>query len=277
MSNTRRFVRLLAIAALLGLSVAWLYWAIDGFTLSDADAYRAAADRLLAGEDLYVVPQSQDDAFRYAPWFAAAWIPLAALPEPLSDAVWFALLAAASILAVVPLAVVPSIWPRLIAVLGASILLWTAARGNVHPLVMLALMWGIDRRLGPVWIGLAASLKAVPLLFALVYVARREWRRAAVTVAITAVLVAPMLPLGWDFESTEAGPSLSVYYLISPAAWALLVVFALAAVGTLALRRWPNTRFVAGAAAIAALPRLLLYDATYLLPGIVSLTRDARD
>lgn len=277
MPITRRFARLLAIAALIGLSVAWLLWAIDGLSLSDADAYRAAAERLLAGEDLYVVPRSQDEAFRYAPWFAVLWIPLAAVPDPLSDVVWLVALVAASVLAVVPLARASSMWSRLFALLGVSVLLWTAARGNVHPLVMLALMWGIERRSGPLWIALAASLKAVPILFAFVYIARREWRRAAAVLVMTALLVIPMPFLGWDLASTEAGPSISLFYLISPLFWGVVAVGSLVILTFVALRGWPATSLAAGTAAIILLPRLLLYDLTYLLPGIHDSARRAAE
>ena len=66
------FARRLLVAAAVGLSIAWVIWAINGFNLSDANAYRAAAQRLLAGQDIYVLPANQDEAFRYAPWFAVA-------------------------------------------------------------------------------------------------------------------------------------------------------------------------------------------------------------
>jgi hypothetical protein len=42
----------------------------------------------------------------------------------------------------------------------------------------------------PAWIALGASLKG-PLLLALVYAGRGEWRRAALTLGLTVVLVAP--------------------------------------------------------------------------------------
>ena len=67
-----RPARWLVTATFIGLSIAWIVWSFGGLTLSDADAYRQAADRLLAGEDLYVQAETQDEAFRYAPWFAAA-------------------------------------------------------------------------------------------------------------------------------------------------------------------------------------------------------------
>jgi len=258
--------RMLA-AVIVGLSIAWLLWAVNGLTLSDAHAYRVAAQRLQAGADLYQPAATQDEAFRYAPWFAAAWIPLAALPEAIGNALWAVLLVAASVVAVLPLARRRDLLARLLAVLGGTVLLWTSARGNVHPLVMVALVHGLHRRSGPVWVALAASLKAVPLLFVLVYVARREWLRALWTVAIAAALVAPMPFLGWEADTVQPGPSLSLYYQVSPLAWFVVAGVAVVVAFGVALRAPRFAAPAAATAAILALPRLLLYDLTYLLVG----------
>ena len=254
-------------AVVLGLSIAWLYWTIDGFTLSDSHAYRVAAERLLAGADLYQPASTQDEAFRYAPWFAAAWIPLAALPKILGDWLWATALIVASVFAVMPLARHSGLIPKLLAVLGATVLLWTSARGNVHPLVMVALVHGLNRPSGPIWLALAASLKAVPILFVLVYVARREWWRAVWTVAIAAALVAPMPLLGWEPDSVQPGPSISLYYQVSPTAWLVVAAIAILAAVVIAIRLPRIAATAAAVAAILALPRLLLYDLTYLLVG----------
>ena len=267
MTRIDRLSRLLVVAVVLGLSIAWIIWAVNGFTLSDSHAYRMAAERLLAGENLYQPAVTQDEAFRYAPWFAAAWIPIAALPRAAGDALWAAALLVASLAAVLPLARQPNLSARLLATLGGTMLLWTAARGNVHPLVMVALIHGLHRRTGPLWVALAASLKAVPILFVLVYLARREWWRAISAVALTVVLVAPMPLLGWKVDTVQAGESLSLYALISPMAWAVAAALAL---GLAAIIAWWTPRYAATAAAIAAiitLPRLLLYDLTFLLVG----------
>jgi hypothetical protein len=259
--------RRLVAAVVIGLSIAWLVWTLNGFTLSDAHAYRMAAARLIAGSGLYQATPSQDDAFRYAPWFAAAWVPIASLPRALGDGLWAVALVVASVASVVPFARRPGLASRLLAVFGGTMLLWTAARGNVHPLMIAGLVHGVDRRSGPIWIGLAASLKAVPILFALVYLARREWWRAALSVAVAAVLVAPMPLLGWDPARTNPGESISLFYLVSPAIW--VVVAGLTLAGAL-LVAWKYPRYVgpaAAAAVILALPRLLLYDLTYVLVG----------
>jgi hypothetical protein len=254
-------------ATFIGLSVAWLIWSLGGLNLSDSDAYRQAANRLIAGEDLYVQAETQDEAFRYAPWFAAAWVPINALPELVGDIAWFGLLLVASVVSVVPLARRPELAARLLALFGGTMLVWTAARGNVHPLVMVSLIHGIDRRSGPLWVAIAASLKAVPIFFALVYVVRREWWRAVAAVALTALLVAPMPLFGWEPGSTDPGESLSLWYLVSPVAFAVGAAAVLVAAGLAAWRAQRWTALAAGVAAILALPRLLLYDLTYLLVG----------
>lgn len=53
------------------------------------------------------------------------------------------------------------------------------------------LVWGVERRSGPLWIAIGASLKAVSLLLALVYAGLGEWRRAGLALLLTAVMVAP--------------------------------------------------------------------------------------
>ena len=270
MSN--RWLRLLLVAAAIGLSIAWLIWTIGGFTLADAEGYRLAADRLRFGQSLYppVLDPDAASVYRYAPWFAAAWVPIAVLPLPLGNGLWAAALLAASVIAVAPLAQRKTLGSSLLALLACTVLIWTSARGNVHPLMMVALVHGMPRRSGPIWVALAASLKAVPIVFVLVYLARRQWSRAVVTLALTALLVAPMPLLGWRLESPNVGASISLWSLGSPALW--LAVAGAALVVALAVGwRVPRLAPLASSvAAILALPRLLLYDLTYLLVGASS-------
>lgn len=64
-----RYWRALTTAAVVGLSIAWLLWTVNGFTLADAEAYREASERLMAGEELYPLVADPDapDVYRYAP------------------------------------------------------------------------------------------------------------------------------------------------------------------------------------------------------------------
>jgi hypothetical protein len=73
--------------------------------------------------------------------------------------------------------------------------------------------------------------------------------------------------LGWEPGSTDPGESLSLWYLVSPMAFAIGAAAVLIAAGLAAWRAPGWAALAAGVAAILALPRLLLYDLTYLLVG----------
>ncbi len=161
-----------------------------------------------------------------------------------------------------------------LAILMAGLLIGMAASGNVQPLMVAWLVWGVERRSGPLWIGLAASLKAVPLLYVIVYVGRRQWWRASATLALTAILTAPMLLFPLPPLVTDFGGSNSLSN-ISPVLWALVAAAAIAVALFLALRRSRYAWLATGAAVVLALPRLFLYDTTFILPGIAESGEDS--
>jgi hypothetical protein len=244
-------------------------WSLSHWSIGDADAYLAAADRLLKGGELYPPALVADPplAYRGAPWFVALWIPLISIPRGIVDIAWGAILLAASAWSVWPLLTERRPAGIAVAALCFGLLVWTTSRGNVHPLVIAALVHGAPRRSGPLWIALAASLKAVPILFILAYAARRDWGRVALTLVLTALLVLPMPLMGWDPSRTPAGVSLAMYYQLGPMAWLLT---AIPAVAVAVLVAWVLPRYAwlaSGTAAIIALPRLIFYDFTYILVG----------
>jgi hypothetical protein len=267
-----RASRLLILGLCIGYAIASLVWSTQAWEIPDIDAYWNAALRLRAGEDLYPVVRdvNASDVYRYAPWFAFAWIPLTYLPRTVVDVAWSAILVGSSIAVVVPAFRLRH--PAVVAftALAGSFLILIAARGNVQPLMIAALVYGVERRSGPLWIALCASLKATPILFALVYVARGEWRRAAVTAALTAVLVLPMLAFGIDGYTTDPGPSLSLYS-VSRALFA--AVAAASIVGaTYVAWRYPAFAWMAAAIAVmACLPRFFPYEYTFLFLALVPL------
>lgn len=56
---------------------------------SDVAAYWGAAERIRAGEPLYVAGVANaSDLYRYAPWFAYAWVPLTYLPSDIVTSAW---------------------------------------------------------------------------------------------------------------------------------------------------------------------------------------------
>ncbi len=271
-----RAATLFVLAIFIGEGVAHAIFAFGNWTLEDASAYWAAAERLRAGQPLYAYfDPNSNEAIRYAPWFAYAWVPLTYLPRALVDAAWSVLLIACSIAAVTPLLRRPT--PAALAIGGllGPFLLWTASRGNLQPLLVAGLAHGVERRSGPLWIALAASLKAVPILYVLVYAGRGEWGRAAIAVGLTALLTSQMLL--FDLRSFAANPGGSQSLLfISPVAWAAAAAVALGLAVFAAFARRRYAWVAASTAAMAVLPRFFLYDLTYLLVGTAG-RRDSRE
>jgi len=274
-----RLARQVAAAGIIGVSVSIIIFAVRGWTGDDSSAYWNAALRIRDGLSLY--PPYPDpgasDVYRYAPWFAYLWVLLTYLPKALVTVMWTVLLVGASAAAVSGLARKPALAPRLLAAFFGSMLLWTAARGNVQPLMIWALVAGLPHRSGPLWIALAASLKAVPMAFVLIYVARRDWLRVGWTLAITGILVAPMPFLGW--KPIDPGPSLSLFDQVSSAVWAVIATAATALAILLAVRQSRYSAVGAALAAILTLPRLLLYDVTLLAPAasrLIGIPDDSR-
>ena len=257
-----RLTRIVALAVILGLAIVNLYWAITNWTLSDASAYWNAALRLRDGGALYPVLASVDasEVYRYAPWFAWLTVPATYLPVQLAGALWSAALLAASAVALVPLLRARA-W--LLVAFFAPILVGISAVGNVQPLLIAPLVWSVERRSGPLWIGVAASLKIFPILFAAVYLGRREWLRATAAVAVAALLWAPAFLYDLRGYATEAGQAASL--IAVPILWAVVVA---AFVGvTLRLARGRYAWLTAAATVAVSLPRLFVYDVTYLMLG----------
>jgi hypothetical protein len=265
-----RASRLIALAVVIGMSIGYLYFAVTSWHMTDAGAYWNAAMRLREGQELYpVVPNVEaSDVYRYAPWFAWLAVPFTYLPVALAGAIWSVILVVSSTVAVIPLVRrqawlgVVFFWPMLIGI---------SAIGNVHALMIAALVLGVERRSGPLWIAVAASLKAFPILFVMVYIGRREWRRAAACLILTALFVAPFLLYRLDHYPTSAGGA--AVLITWPPVYA--IVLGLCATSTLALSntRW---RWIAAAATVClSLPRVFVYDSTYLLVGTVDVRRQS--
>lgn len=266
---SRRALAILAapIVALIALA-AWTEFnhAASLVSGSDMDAYWEAAERLRNGEALYRPGVETDsDLYRYAPWFAVAWIPLTYLPKDAVLLGWMTLCVAAAIGSVAPLAREGLAgWAALVFLLPFQ--LEGAAFGNVQPLLVLLLMWGAPRRSGPLWIAIGASLKGAPLVLAAVYAGRGEWRRVALTLALTAILVAPMLLFDLSGYSTEVGSG-----QMSPMQWSPVIWAAIALLAVLATYRVADTRFawlVGSVATTLALPRFLLYQISFVIIGL---------
>lgn len=265
-----RVARLVALGIVIGWSVANAIQRIGDWSLSDMDAYWNAAMRLRDGLPLY--PATPDagaaDVFRYAPWFAWVWVPFTYVPKPIVGVGWSAMLVGATAVAAWPLAARRTLPALGAATLFSSILLWSAASGNVQPLLVAVLVLGVDRRSGPLWIGLASSLKIFPLAFALVYAGRREWSRFIAAVGVAALLWLPALAYGLGEYQTSFLDSPNPVLLLNPIAYGVVVVVAAAAV--VALARTPYGWLAAAVAVIVSIPRLSLIELTYVTVGAPS-------
>ncbi|MDP9468346.1 MAG: DUF2029 domain-containing protein [Chloroflexota bacterium] len=263
----RFVIGLLFAAMLVRIALIWSEW-----TFGDVDAYLAAAHRLRDGEPLYLGSLSPDSyrVFRYAPWFAWLWVPLSYLPRDPVAWGWGALLAVASGTILVGLARLrrPAAWA--LAFLIAPWLLSLVQVGNIQPVVVAMLAFGISTRSGPIWIGVAASLKVVPILFVLPYLARREWGRLAASVGVAALLLAPMLLTDLSGYTTDPGRSYSLYYYVSPTAWVVAAVASSIVALVLAWRRSPYVWVATALAVMLIAPRSHITYATYLVIGLLA-------
>jgi hypothetical protein len=255
----------------LALLLALTAYALTTYALSrefgaDVAAYWGAAERIRTGEPLYVAGLANaSDLYRYAPWFAYAWVPLTYLPRDAVTVIWVGLMLAAAIASTLPL-LRHGLAGAAAFALFAPLQLQGAVFGNVQPLLVLMLMWGVERRSGPLWIAIGASLKAVPLLLVLVYAGRGEWLRAGLALLLTAVLVAPALLFDLSAYPTQSGPG---QMSLTAVAVPVYVLAAVAAAGLAFLAARSRYRWVVGALAmLAALPRALTYEAGFLLVGL---------
>jgi len=252
----QRVFQAIALGLGIGLALASIR---AGILWTDGQVYWMAAERLRAGESLYPAAGDPEVAFyKYAPWFAWVWVPLTYLPEPMVAGGWtIAMLAAWAM----PLrAAMGAGWRgRTVVFLAAPPLLVAALGGNVQPAVIAALWAWLDRRWGPAAVGCAASLQVFPILFTVIYAARRQWWRAGVAVALGALLWLPALAYGIEDYPEVIGGVFSLWR-ISPAAYVVVVV--LLAGWTWSAQRWSAASLLVLAATGA---RFIPYHLGYLL------------
>jgi hypothetical protein len=233
------------------------------------NAYWQAAMRLRDNEPLYppVADLNAHDVYRYAPWFAALWVPLTLLPKTLVTIAWVALMAACTAFVLKPLVTRGAAgWVLTLVLL--PMMAQSAWYGQVQPLLVTAIILSLDRTaMGPAIIGMAASMKAAPILFALVFIARRQWLRAAGAVAIALGLALPTFAFDLTHYPFDAGPTVSLWTL-HPGWWLAGALSAILTAIWLAARRSQWTVLAAGTATIMAGPRLYVDLISYLMPAV---------
>lgn len=261
-------MRLIALAIVLGVPLSQVVVYTLEFYPRDMASYVWAGEAWrTTGNPYTAAPVIIDDnpIYRYAPWFAIPWIGLSLLPEQVLELGWTAAMVGCALLAVVPL--FRAFGVRAIPVAGFFLgwLIAIGLNGNVQPALVALLAWGVERRWGPFAIALAASLKAVPILYVIVYAGRGEWRKVAWTIGLTVPLVAPMLLFEIPALNLAAGESYSLFG-VSPLVWG--IVAAGCALVALAAARTRYAWLASGVAVLMSLPRAFIYDITFMLPGL---------
>src|SRR5918999_1173808 len=93
----------------MGLLLALACYALTTYALAqelgvDVAAYLGAAERLQEGEPLYAAAgPNASEQYRYAPWFAYAWIPLTWIDRQAAVAGWVGLMLLAAAASTLPL------------------------------------------------------------------------------------------------------------------------------------------------------------------------------
>lgn len=279
-----RVVRVERIARFLvtGMVLGWLAYTMTSWFLAwnpaDARAYYLAAERLRDGAPLYAeMHPDAHEVFRYAPWFAVAFLPFTLLPMDVATHLWSLLMLGCAGLAVVPVARLGGRSAVLVSALLGALLAETAMFGNAHPLVVALLSWTIARPSAPWWLGVATSIKLAPIGFVLPWLGMRRLRDTLLAVAVGAALFAPILAFDLSGYVTSPGTGLVSTYAVSPALWVLSAAAALAAVIWLSVRASPYAYVAAGAAMFVVPPRVSTAYLAFLLPAVVAAVAERRD
>ena len=266
----------MVIGLLLLFAVGDLWVLRNNWGFEDVRAYWEAALRVREGLPLYGGTSDPDSygVFRYAPWFAWMWVPLTYLPRQAAELLWGGVLATSSLAVLVALVRLRTTAAIALTLLLLPMFFSLTQVGNVQPLVVAMLAFGVSRWSGPLWIAVAASIKATPILYVFIYVARRQWIRLAVAVLGTAILLAPLALADRSGYQTDPGASFSLWYYVSPLAWAVAAGASLLLAALLAWRR-SDWVWVATSVAVAlCAPRAHAPYATFLAVGLLDQARD---
>lgn len=265
-----RLARLLT----MGIAIGWLAYVAASWLLlwnpADAGAYYDAAVRLRDGQPLYIsINPEAHEVYRYAPWFAYAWIPMTSLPRDLALHAWSLAMLACSGIAIWPILRLRTPAAVALAALLGAFLVETAMFGNAHPLVVALLVVTATRSAFPVAVGIGASIKLVPILFVGVWLGRREWRPALIAVATAAILWSHALLFDVSGYVTDPGTGLLSLYAISPVLW-FAVSAVSAAMALLLVMRRSSWAWVAVAVLLfVGPPRVVLSYLAFLAPAVV--------
>ncbi len=258
----------------LAISLGWLAYVLASWLLvwnpADAGAYYDAAARLVDGERLYLgIHPEAHETYRYAPWFAYAWVPFTAFPRDVALHLWSLAMLACSGIAVWPLVRHGTPAAISLAALLGAFLAETAMFGNVHPAVVAILVAAAGRRWMPVAIGITTSIKLVPILLVAPWIRQGNWMPAAVAILIATALWSQALLFDLAAYETDPGTGLLSLYAVSPVLWAAVAAVS-AGIAAWTIARGSQYSWIA----IAFLmflgpPRVALSYLAFLIPAII--------
>ncbi|HEY7526713.1 MAG TPA: hypothetical protein VIA82_07775, partial [Candidatus Limnocylindria bacterium] len=125
-----------------------------------------------------------------------------------------------------------------------------------------------------VTVGVATSLKVVPAAYAVVWLARREWRHAIASILVAVVLLAPMLLFDLSAYVTTPGGGLESAYAASPVLWAVLAAVVAMVTLWLAIRRSPYVWVAASLLMFVGPPRVTTSYLAFLVVGYLLTVRE---
>jgi Glycosyltransferase family 87 len=270
---TRPRVRYVIVASavlglVIGLDTMRVHLQLD--PLADVHAYYDAGARLNAGQPLYeqVATTNDPDFYRYPPLLAIAFRPLALLPFETAALIWEAFLITLFVLTIVRLDWRDR-WTWIVLGWLAAPFGWSLAVGQAQVAVTFLLVIG-----APWAVAIAAHLKLLPVLVAIFWIGRRDWRSVArlaawgIGLLILSFVLEPAGTLAYmtfpDLGQVGEVRNLSPY-AFSPWLWLALAGALLVVALRLAPTRWGWAAAVA--LSVLASPRLLMYMFSTLASG----------
>jgi hypothetical protein len=259
----------------MAVAFGWLAYVIASWFLvwnpADAGAYLDAAERLRSGASLYQAANGEaHEVYRYAPWFAYLWIPFVDLPRDLVAHAWSVLMLLVAVYACAPLFRHGTPAGLTLGALCLAFLAETAMFGNAHPIAVAMLVYGLPRRAAPIWVGLSASLKLVPILFVLPWLLRGDWRRSALAAGTAGILFAQMLAFDLSGYVSTPGTGLLSIYAVSLPLWIGVGLATLALTVVLGRRRPDHAWAGVSALEYLAPPRVVLSYLAFAAPAVVA-------
>ena len=164
------FIAASVLGLIIGIDTLILHLQLD--PLADVRAYYDAGARLNAGQPLYVQPATTDDPgfYRYPPLLAIAFRPLALLPYETAALIWEGFLIVLFVGTLVRLGL-RNPWTWIVSGWLAAPIAWSLAIGQAQVAVTFLVALG-----APWAIALAGNLKILPIIVAVYWLGRRDWR-----------------------------------------------------------------------------------------------------